>query len=155
MGLLQCEKTQRRDTAVAVKSYSELLNEHLIILIYINPDGTRAVVQWSDDFSRFDTKKVFVGEEDRSQKLKVTMGAANVLPNIRAPRIEEGKPFDNPEFLTPSATSPIINIAHDDVAQAAGAQAAGGPLVASENFALVIKNNPSSFPPTMSMLCYT
>jgi len=159
MGLLQCEKTQRRDTAVAVKSYSELLNEHLIILISINPDGTRAVVQWSDDFSRFDTKKVFVGEEDRSQKLKVTMGAANVLPNIRAPRIEEGKPFDNPEFLTPSATSPtalnlfnqhsghwldklikkdkmftdtaqtelpIINIAHDDVAQAAG-----GPLVAS------------------------
>ena len=28
-----------------------------------------------------------------------------VLPNITAPRIEEGKPFDNPEFLTSSLTS--------------------------------------------------
>ena len=92
MGLLQCEKTQRRDTAVAVKSYSELLNEHLIKLISINPDGTRgarkkAVVQWSDDFSRFDTADVFVSDLDRSRKLKVTMGAVNVLPNIFAPRL--------------------------------------------------------------------
>jgi hypothetical protein len=85
MGLLQCEKTQRRDTEVAVQSYSERLNEHLIKLIYMNADGTQAVVQWSDDFSRFGTKDVFVDEEDRSQKLKVTMGAVNVLPNILAP----------------------------------------------------------------------
>ena len=67
----------------------------------MNPDGTlgtkdKAVVQWSDDFSRFDTTDVFVEEEDRSHKLNVTMGAVNVLPNVFAPRIEEGKPFERP-----------------------------------------------------------
>ena len=35
------------------------------------------------------------------------MGAVNVLPNTLAPKIEEGKPFDNPAFLRPSSTSPF------------------------------------------------
>ncbi len=111
MGLLQCEKTQRRDTASAVQTYPAKLNEYLNKLIFLNDDGTlatrpKAVIEWSDDYTRTETKETFTDKEDRSRKFQVTMGAVNVLPNIFAPKIEEGKPFDNPEFLTPSATSP-------------------------------------------------
>ncbi len=78
MGILQCEKTQRRGTVEAVQSYSARLNEHLHKLICLNKDGTqapkmKAVIQWSDDFTRVETQEVFVDEEDRSRKFKVTM----------------------------------------------------------------------------------
>ena len=81
--------------------------------MYLNKDGTRAsrpkaIITWQDDFTRVVAHPVFVDEADRTgRNFWGDNGAVNVLPNTLAPKIEEGKPFDNPAFLTPSSTSPF------------------------------------------------
>ena len=80
----------------AVKSFSARLNEHLYKLICLNKDGTqapkkKAVIQWSDDFTRVENQEVFVGEEDRSRKFKVTMGAVNGSPKYYCTKNRRGK----------------------------------------------------------------
>ena len=112
MGILQSVKTQSRDTAEAVHLYPAKLNEYLHQLIYFNKDGTPSsipnqIVTWQDDFTRIETNPTFVDKEDRTKKFGVTMGAVNVLQNISASKIEADKPFENPDFLTPSSTSPF------------------------------------------------
>ena len=69
----------------------------------------KAIITWLDDFTRVVAHPVFVDEADRTgRNFWGDNGAVNVLPNTHATKIDwEGKPFDNPAFLTPSSTSPF------------------------------------------------